>query len=107
MPNAVALGAAAEPMATPLAIWMSSSAGMVRPSDAEALMSPDVALMASDADVVAVASGATVTSTCTLTGLASVMLTVAGVNFAVTPAGGLSSASVMPPVRPFAGVSVS
>ena len=47
------------------------------------------------------------TSTCTVTGLASVMLTVAGVNVAVTPAGGLSSASVTPPVRPSDGVSVS
>ena len=54
---------------------------MVRPRLAEALMVPEVALMATGADVVGVArSGATVRSTWTVTGLASVMLTVAGVN---------------------------
>src|SRR5512135_3152756 len=106
-PNAVMFGAAAVPMLTPLAIWMSSSAGMVRPSDADEVIMPDVALTATIAEVVAVAPGATVRSTLTVTGLASVMLTVAGVNTAEMPAGGLSSASVTPPVRPLAGVNVS
>jgi hypothetical protein len=43
----------------------------------------------------------------TVTALASVMFTVAGVNVAVTPAGMPSTASVTPPVSPPAGVSVS
>jgi len=81
---------------------------MVTPRLAAALMLPEVALMASGDEVVGVArSGATVTSTWTLTAVASVMLTVAGVNFAETPAGGASRASVTPPVRPPDGVSVS
>src|ERR1700694_2753458 len=75
--NAVVFGDAALPMATPLAMVMRSSAGMVRPSVADALMLPETPLMASEALVVGVArSGATVTSTLTVTGLASVMFAV-------------------------------
>ena len=70
-------------------------------------MLPEVALTATAAEVVDAVSGATVSATETVTGLASVMLTVAGVKTAETPAGGVSSASVTPPVRPSAGVSVS
>src|SRR3954471_23232674 len=81
--NAVVFGAAAEPMATPLANVMSSSAGTVTPMLAAALMLPETALIESAAEVVGVPSGATVTSTLTVTGLASVMLTVAGVKTAL------------------------
>ena len=56
--KAVVFGDAALPMATPLAMVMSSSAGMVRPRLAEALMVPEVALMATGAEVVGVADPA-------------------------------------------------